>query len=426
MREGESAWSIVHKFAAINGFRGPATRRLLEIDSTFTKCTENESLGRQGTLQILGLDDDTIKYANPLRYVPTPLRGRSILHETLRYCPECLGFGYHSPLHQVQFVTVCPIHNVALRTECLKCYAQIPMSSGDSALAHAYGCRCGHSFLTQTEPGGLRAIAKVLDTSPIMAWLAWCTDWPIGTVHCGFNVCTDFHAAFGGNASANRAVSVLWSDRPAANWQNRWVALEEFGPGIIVQLRRTSAKQTCIEDFDGDMKTERALRGHARKVEQEVVSRARQSHADCVEQHRTNCCLLKALRVWQSYWASMTRRSDDANHWHMASHPIKRAILNQLEFQTTTHFPAAASVPRELLPRIMQSLAKQLLELCMLGTLGRSLVRSLRYQVTSRDDAELLLSLTDARLHVWAPFTLDDIVGIAERLHEEGCDSDEP
>lgn len=426
VREGDSAWSIVHKFAAFNGFRGPTTRRLLRIDSGFTKCTGIGAVVRRGNLQILGLDDSTLQYTNPRAYVPTPLRGRLILHETLRYCPECLRVAYHSPLHQVRFVTVCPIHNVALRTGCPKCRAEISMSSGDVALAHAYGCSCGYSFLAQPESGGLRMVAKLLDTSPIMAWLAWCTDWPNGSVHSGFNVCTDFHAAFGRNASTNRAFSTLWTERSPANWQNRWTNLEDVGRGITIRLRRTSAKHTCTGDFNADAKMERALRRHARHVERKVVASAQQSHASCIEQRRTDCPLAYGLASWQGYWASMTRRPDNTNHWRTATHPIKRAILSQLEFRATSQFPAAASFPREQLHRVVQSLAIQLLELCMLGTLGRSLVRSLGNQVTCRDDAELLLNPTDARLHVWAPFTLDDIARIAEKLLEQGCDSNEP
>lgn len=40
---------------------------------------------------------------------------------TLRWCPECIQCGYHSPIHQLKFLTECPEHKVELKDLCEVC-----------------------------------------------------------------------------------------------------------------------------------------------------------------------------------------------------------------------------------------------------------------------------------------------------------------
>lgn len=45
----------------------------------------------------------------------------------VRYCPMCLGEGYHSFWHQFSGVDVCPVHHVLLSTTCSQCGSRTPI-----------------------------------------------------------------------------------------------------------------------------------------------------------------------------------------------------------------------------------------------------------------------------------------------------------
>lgn len=48
----------------------------------------------------------------------------------LRYCPECLSTGFHSPIFQWRFFVRCPIHRMRMRTGCPRCGASVPYRLG--------------------------------------------------------------------------------------------------------------------------------------------------------------------------------------------------------------------------------------------------------------------------------------------------------
>ncbi len=50
---------------------------------------------------------------------------RCVFHDGLRYCAECMRFGWHSILFQHRLVRTCPLHGCPLRTGCPNC--QLPI-----------------------------------------------------------------------------------------------------------------------------------------------------------------------------------------------------------------------------------------------------------------------------------------------------------
>ena len=179
-RPGDSWWSIVHKFAAFNGLRGPATRDLLRLDMDSIKCVgDNDDLAARSPH--LQLESSTGSSRASARFVPLMILNefgaRHALHEELRFCEDCLSVGFHSPVYQVRYVQRCPIHNADLRSRCPQCGRKISMSCSNNALAHAYACQCGHSFLMDVAKTGMRALVRELDTSPITEWQSWANSW---------------------------------------------------------------------------------------------------------------------------------------------------------------------------------------------------------------------------------------------------------
>ena len=45
---------------------------------------------------------------------------------SFRFCRLCLGYGYHSIVHQFESVNVCPAHRCAVESACRRCGHKIP------------------------------------------------------------------------------------------------------------------------------------------------------------------------------------------------------------------------------------------------------------------------------------------------------------
>ncbi|MNW37247.1 hypothetical protein D3C74_142860 [compost metagenome] len=65
---------------------------------------------------------------------------------SLSICLRCLKDGYHSILHQFEFITHCPFHNSSLLSNCPSCNLSIPYALSDSPFEQPYTCKCGYIF----------------------------------------------------------------------------------------------------------------------------------------------------------------------------------------------------------------------------------------------------------------------------------------
>lgn len=52
--------------------------------------------------------------------------GVLVAGRTLRYCPECMRHGYHSPIYQVDLIERCPLHDCMLNDMCPHCGKPTP------------------------------------------------------------------------------------------------------------------------------------------------------------------------------------------------------------------------------------------------------------------------------------------------------------
>lgn len=65
----------------------------------------------------------------------------------LIFCPECIKFGFHSPLYMSPLLSHCPIHKCKLLDLCPNCRKKIPYILSVDALINPYGCpSCGFDF----------------------------------------------------------------------------------------------------------------------------------------------------------------------------------------------------------------------------------------------------------------------------------------
>jgi hypothetical protein len=67
---------------------------------------------------------------------------------SFRYCLGCIRVGYHSMLHQMQWISACPWHGIRLRTGCPRCDGPIAVS-GDAG-RKLLSCGCGFDLLDES------------------------------------------------------------------------------------------------------------------------------------------------------------------------------------------------------------------------------------------------------------------------------------
>lgn len=164
---GESAWSLFAKFALLNQLTARELVQLV-INTTCRKrtaiCTKPDVDLRDGTVFDLGLLTELFRVpASHIRhaFLFETLPG-SVLrsYDHLRWCDQCMGRGFHSPLFQMKMTRHCPIHGRALQDRCARCDRQIPYRLNKEFMLQPFTCpHCAHDFaptMSQARPEILR------------------------------------------------------------------------------------------------------------------------------------------------------------------------------------------------------------------------------------------------------------------------------
>jgi hypothetical protein len=118
----ESFWSLLRKFAFLNQIRLSAAWKLasipkLERQPRFANTLHikniNDAIVDYWPLDRLNMERSTVEY-----YCGQHMHRDMVEGGYLRFCPQCLKQGYHSPIYQLKFLPpYCPIHQVAYELE---------------------------------------------------------------------------------------------------------------------------------------------------------------------------------------------------------------------------------------------------------------------------------------------------------------------
>ncbi|KAA6117545.1 TniQ family protein, partial [Cupriavidus cauae] len=119
LRPYESALSFVARFCALNGVPARAGTAFLGVEPRHPRFVSDDDVARVSSL--LGEDParltDVLQHALDFRqcgtYAPPPAYSQG---PSVRYCAACAQQGYHSYLHEVPWLTKCPVHLTALTT----------------------------------------------------------------------------------------------------------------------------------------------------------------------------------------------------------------------------------------------------------------------------------------------------------------------
>lgn len=108
------------------------------------KCSPEKWTQQARMLSIVGWvvpSDDELKFSESAGKAH-----RAWIHQQFRYCPICLQHAYHSYLHQLIPLKICPLHSVMLTTACSNCgRANLALATAPELFNRPY--RCPHCEL---------------------------------------------------------------------------------------------------------------------------------------------------------------------------------------------------------------------------------------------------------------------------------------
>ncbi len=151
-RPYESAWSWLHKFSDRNAASAAEIRRIVGEPEPHVWSGGARDLRTSGHWDLNRLAQWWGRPAEEgfvgayLGATPTHLWD-VMTWDVVRYCPDCIAKGYHTPLFQVRGMERCPMHGVMLHAGCPACQAPIPYRWTSACVKATYGCpTCGHSL----------------------------------------------------------------------------------------------------------------------------------------------------------------------------------------------------------------------------------------------------------------------------------------
>lgn len=150
----ESTWSFLQKFTILNACGARDIQREFGIASKRQhpqnwSCRDRDLHG-WGALnpviiqQSLNLTNLQVKTACTLDYIRRD-EAKVLASRSLRICPKCVREGFHTPFHQLLFISNCPLHNELLLNVCVDCGKPTPLYSlSRQSFCNPYGCaECG-------------------------------------------------------------------------------------------------------------------------------------------------------------------------------------------------------------------------------------------------------------------------------------------
>lgn len=144
---GESAWTLLYKFARLNQL---TAREFMELAISRT-CRRRVAICTKPMVDLR--EDDVFDLAVLSEMFRMPLKAvrnaflyslvpgsvlRSCSH--LRWCQQCLDGGFHSPLFQLRCTRTCPIHQVDLLEHCMTCKRPIPYQISSHFFLKPFSC----------------------------------------------------------------------------------------------------------------------------------------------------------------------------------------------------------------------------------------------------------------------------------------------
>lgn len=150
----DSIYGLLSKFAKLNSvdasllvrnfLKSDVDKKTALIRNPEIDLRNSDFLDRQLISSIMRLNPESVSRAFTADVFPS---GHRKIAAFLRWCPECMASGFHAAVHQIDFLSSCPLHGERMRTECPKCHAIQPYRLNKQSFTKPFACfKCGHVF----------------------------------------------------------------------------------------------------------------------------------------------------------------------------------------------------------------------------------------------------------------------------------------
>ncbi|KRF31709.1 hypothetical protein [Paenibacillus sp. Soil787] len=99
--------------------------------------------------------ESTWSILEKIKYINQVSTKQLIFDDCLVYCAQCIDVGYHSFLHQLNIIDLCPFHQIKLERICLKCKLELPYRLAPHEFEQGFLCSCGESLLSEQKGASL-------------------------------------------------------------------------------------------------------------------------------------------------------------------------------------------------------------------------------------------------------------------------------
>ncbi|MDQ1636987.1 MAG: hypothetical protein QOF62_326 [Pyrinomonadaceae bacterium] len=311
-RPYESLWSLLKKVAYLNAASYADIQQLVGRVKSERNSPRGEKL-RCDLNSFAAVDNEKLK--NLLLIDSTALLQTTALayikHEELivltsnqlRYCTDCLKVGFHSAIHQLLFLSQCPIHNSPLVTRCPECGTLAPRYTVASVTARRR-TNCDNCFESFAEKFRLR-IAACLSHDSQSRELAELGSWLNQRLSAGWTEYYAFTATFFRKPSKCRSTKLL-------RLPGYWSRALPFSSKALVQLpERESHNSLSIPGQVGLTETlaneygqldpdfEKDLQSDFRSIKRNLFRRVLRPHKQCIRRLQKHVCWIIPGRYWR-------------------------------------------------------------------------------------------------------------------------------
>lgn len=166
LQEYESYWCTIEKVKYSNSITGKELLKLIRCKGDNVPLYFKHFLLNQKELleQLeLDLEDKHKKWlANLLGTLADEDEAIKYFYPYLKYCPLCIKQGYHSFIHQLNFIHYCPIHNIPLKNSCPCCNKPIVIDIRYTGNLKAFTCTCNYTLIDEMSPKKTLKMWKLL------------------------------------------------------------------------------------------------------------------------------------------------------------------------------------------------------------------------------------------------------------------------
>ncbi|MUT67099.1 TniQ family protein [Paenibacillus sp. NEAU-GSW1] len=157
----ESPWSMFEKLCYANHIT--RTDLIRTLGSNEIQQFKNTLIGdkRRDLIRLSGFDHQKLhKYMGydvvgqnntdmnlilkPVEYIYESIH--TWFPNSIRWCPDCMKYGYHSWVHQFILTERCPVHNTKILSSCPGCSYEIPFLLSDRRMDEPFTCSCGYKM----------------------------------------------------------------------------------------------------------------------------------------------------------------------------------------------------------------------------------------------------------------------------------------